>query len=695
MMISANRLIRYSNRKTIRTELQKCSTFSNRSRSQLKIGRVCQNQFQLTSTERKSYHSFSSNLHKDSSIITTYQNASKVKVITGKYKGRNLPHRLISYNDGSSSSNMECLQHEIYVKPEFSESEDSMKNDDVSNPQLLPVLRKRISDTRIRNDMMKYNISDQFTSSQNRRKYHHENVEDIVKSDNQVQARKNLYLLQKLINKNIIMYQKRSRMHKLATFSTKTPKTTKTTKEPIDEEEDVSKSSGNSKTSSSENIKFNYEKYRNIPTTNSSQYEYNNYIELLQRNRAQALRAKTTLNVQRALYGNCIIAITKLGAWISSGSSAMLSEFIHSLVDCGNQSLLLIGLRDSAFVADRKHPYGYGKSMYFWALVSALGTFWLGAGISMRHSIEELMHPSVNEITWHVWGVLGTSLAVDGWVLYRTISGIQDTKPAHLSFYKHVSNLRDPATLAVLLEDGAACLGIVMASAGIALTAATGSPIYDGLAGIGISALLASIGLILVRINQRFLLGQAVDQETIAGIEKILLSRKSIDSVHSVQSQWTGPETFSYKAEVDFDGTYLAAKLMPRYQKEFMKAKETLNEDLNVMLSWYAEDIMRAVEREIRHIEAEIRREYPGAAFIELEPDSKDADRFAIDDGMETTLRDIERKGLNRMLKKLYVDNGVIIDENESTADATKESLKKAKPIQIRKAQDDNEKEYK
>jgi zinc transporter 9 len=132
------------------------------------------------------------------------------------------------------------------------------------------------------------------------------------------------------------------------------------------------------------------------------------------------------------------------------------------------------------------------------------------------------------------------------------------------------------------------------------------------------------------------------------------LSRRSIDHVHSIQSQWTGPETFSFKAEVDFDGTFLAAKLMPRYQEEFIKARNSLDQDLRVLLSWYAEDVMRTVEREIRHIEAEIRQVYPGAQYIELEPMSKDADRFAIDDGLEASLKRIEIENLNRYLRSLY-----------------------------------------
>mmetsp|Transcript_24432 Transcript_24432/g.34097 ORF Transcript_24432/g.34097 Transcript_24432/m.34097 type:complete len:674 (-) Transcript_24432:22-2043(-) len=379
-------------------------------------------------------------------------------------------------------------------------------------------------------------------------------------------------------------------------------------------------------------------------------------IQRKQESKRENARAKTVENVRRALTGNLVICAAKLGAWVSSGSSSMLSEFVHSVVDCGNQGLLLLGLRDSRNVADKSHPYGYGKSIYFWALVSALGTFFLGAGLSMTHAVGELIHPSLSDISWEVWTVLGFSLAVDGYVLGKTVAGIRESMPENVSFWSHVQKIRDPATLAVLLEDGAACLGVVIAVGGIGATQMTGLPVFDGIAGVAISCLLGTMGLVLVKINHRFLLGQAVDHDITEGIKQMLLNRRSIDNVYSVQSQWTGPETFSYKAEVDFDGTFLAAKLMPRYQSEFLEVRDTLDQELRVLLSWYAEDIMRTVEREVRHIEAEIRGQYPGAEFIELEPMSKDADRFAVDDALQAQLRRIELERLNRYLKSLYPD---------------------------------------
>lgn len=397
--------------------------------------------------------------------------------------------------------------------------------------------------------------------------------------------------------------------------------------------------------------------------------EFFSQIRRLQTRRKEESRKKTAANVNRALWGNVIICTAKFGAWLSSGSSAMLSEFIHSCVDCGNQALLLVGLRDSSMEADRKHPYGYGKSIYFWALVSALGTFFLGAGVSMTHAVGEVMNPSLHEINTTVWGVLGLSFVVDGYVLSRTIQETLATKPKGIKYFQHLSNMRDPAVLAVLLEDGAACLGVVMCFGGIAASHFTGNPIWDGVAGVGISSLLGCMGLALVRMNHRFLLGQAVDRDITDDIEKILLSRRSVDSIGSVQSQWTGPETFSYKAEVDFDGTYISAKLHSIYQAEFMQIKDSMDDELQVLLALYAEDVIRTVEREVRHVEAYIRKKYPGAEYIELEPMSRDADRLAIDDNLEGNLRRVESDALNRFLKTLRKE-GAAKDQLSSDAKA-------------------------
>jgi len=184
--------------------------------------------------------------------------------------------------------------------------------------------------------------------------------------------------------------------------------------------------------------------------------------------------------------------------------------------------------------------------------------------------------------------------------------------------------------MAILLEDGAACLGVLIAIGGIGLSKYTGSPTWDAAAGVSISLLLAGMGTVLARINEKFLIGQAVEPEITRDIDAILLAQPSIAGISFVQSQWISPYTFAYKAEVDFDGTYLAARLLDRYEAEFRQA-DLGGTDLPVLLAWYAEDVMRVVEREVRQVEARIRERHPEAAFIELEPDSGDADALAID----------------------------------------------------------------
>jgi hypothetical protein len=144
----------------------------------------------------------------------------------------------------------------------------------------------------------------------------------------------------------------------------------------------------------------------------------------------------------------------------------------------------------------------------------------------------------------------------------------------------------------------------------------------------------------------------------------------------------TGPETFSYKAEVDFDGTYLAAKLMPVYQSEFLQIRDSMDEELQVLLALYAEDVIRTVEREVRHVEAYIRKKYPGAEYIELEPMSRDADRLAIDDNLEGELRRVESDALNRYLISLRKEEAAkekeYNDAQQATTDAQQASRHKA-----------------
>lgn len=262
----------------------------------------------------------------------------------------------------------------------------------------------------------------------------------------------------------------------------------------------------------------------------------------------KAFRSTSRDVVFRAMAGNTAIMLLKVAAWLKTGSSAMLSEAIHSLVDTGNQALLILGLRQASGVPDKKHQYGYGRAAYFWSLISALGIFWLGAGVTVAHGIQTIFYPPKElTLSWEVWSVLGCSFLIDGWVLKRSVQELLAMKPKGKSFFQHLAHTKDPFMMAVLLEDSAACTGVIIAACGIGASHVTGNPLWDSLASISIGVLLGGVAVTLIRLNQKYLLGQSVEPEIEQGIRELLLSRPSIDNVYAVQSQWVGPSTFSYK----------------------------------------------------------------------------------------------------------------------------------------------------
>ena len=152
--------------------------------------------------------------------------------------------------------------------------------------------------------------------------------------------------------------------------------------------------------------------------------------------------------------------------------------------------------------------------------------------------------------------------------------------------------------------------------------------------------------------NQRLLLGQSVDRATEKNIQNLLMSRPAIEAVHSVQSQWVGPAAFNYKAEVDFDGTYLAAQLHREYEPMFTESTH-LKADLPLMLAWYAEDVTRLVEKEVKASESLIRASFPQAVHIELEPDSKDKNIPAYQQTTEKKEREAMDQALNAVQQVL------------------------------------------
>jgi cation diffusion facilitator family transporter len=245
--------------------------------------------------------------------------------------------------------------------------------------------------------------------------------------------------------------------------------------------------------------------------------------------------------VYAALAANLLIALTKFVAAAFTGSSAMWSEGVHSLVDTGNQALLLYGLRRAQRPADARFPFGYGKEVYFWTFVVALLVFATGAGLSFyegwRHLGEpaELENPVINYL------VLVIAMAVEGsswFVAYRQFGRMRGRR----GVVEAVRRGKDPTVIAVLFEDSAALAGLVVAAAGVALYHYTGNRVFDAAASMVIGAILAGTAFWLAFETKGLLIGESANQEVVAEIRRLASRYPEVERVNDVLTMHVGPD---------------------------------------------------------------------------------------------------------------------------------------------------------
>ena len=253
-----------------------------------------------------------------------------------------------------------------------------------------------------------------------------------------------------------------------------------------------------------------------------------------------------------ALAGNTLISITKFGAAAYTGSSAMLSEGIHSLVDTGNQFLLLYGIRRAAKPADSDFPFGYGKEIYFWSFIVAILIFALGGGISIYEGISSLQHPEPISSPVINYVVLGLALLFEGaawWFAFREFN----KQRGKWGYIEAIQRAKDPTIFVVLFEDSAAMLGLVVAFVGIALSHYTGILIFDSIASIIIGLILIGTSIWLVYETKGLLIGESANHSTISDIRDTLQSNSSIEHVNEVLTMHMGPDYILATISVDFD----------------------------------------------------------------------------------------------------------------------------------------------
>ena len=261
-----------------------------------------------------------------------------------------------------------------------------------------------------------------------------------------------------------------------------------------------------------------------------------------------------------ALLANLGIAVSKFVAAAITGSSAMLTEGVHSVVDSTNQLLLMWGRHAARRPPDRLHPFGYGRELYFWSFVVAVLVFALGAGVSVYEGIIHIMEPehAVSPIIAYV--VLLVAFLLEGWSTVEAFKEFRDSK-GKLGWFEAIRHSKDPPAFIVLLENGAAMAGIVAAAIGLMLSQLTGDPFYDGAASVVIGLILGVTAFLLAYESKGLLIGEAADPELVESIRALACSIPGVVGVGYVLTLHSSPDQITVMMNVDFDDDIRAAEV--------------------------------------------------------------------------------------------------------------------------------------
>ena len=275
-----------------------------------------------------------------------------------------------------------------------------------------------------------------------------------------------------------------------------------------------------------------------------------------------------------AFAGNALIAMTKFAAAAVTGASAMFSEAVHSLVDTGNQVLLLHGMKRAARPADEDHPFGYSREIYFWSFVVAVLIFSIGAGVSLYEGVKRIMHPSPIEHAFVNYIVLGAAFVFEAgswWVAFREFRGLKGSR----GYFEAVRISKDPVLFTVLFEDSAALLGIIVAFAGIALGQATGQEWMDGAASVLIGVILALVSVFLAYECKGLLVGEGASRQVVESIRALIGEHAGKVSINELLTMHLGPDDVLVNMSLDFDDGLSAADVEALVSELERKIKDT------------------------------------------------------------------------------------------------------------------------
>ena len=286
-----------------------------------------------------------------------------------------------------------------------------------------------------------------------------------------------------------------------------------------------------------------------------------------------------------ALAANVGIAVAKFAAAAFTGSSAMLTEGVHSLVDSTNHVLLLYGTKQSRKPADKMHPLGYGRELYFWSFVVAMLVFTLGAGVSVYEGVLHMLAPEPAGDLPIAFAVLGVAAALEGWSTWEALKQFNAAR-GDKSILRALKDTKDAPTLIVLLENAGAMAGLAIAAAGLAITWATGNPLWDGAASVLIGLVLGATACLLLVEAKGLLIGEAADPALVEAIRRCAEAHAGVVSVAEVLTVHQAPDRVVSVISADFDDTITA----------------------------------RDVEQTVRDIEAEVARLFPIITRVYVRP---------------------------------------------------------------------------
>jgi zinc transporter 9 len=320
--------------------------------------------------------------------------------------------------------------------------------------------------------------------------------------------------------------------------------------------------------------------------------------------------------VVQAIAGNSFITVIKFIGWFFSMSPSLLAEAIHSFADTLNQILLLVGLKQSNTQATREHPTGTGGARYLWNLISAVGIFFIGFGVTFYHGIHSLMagHYEVGPVSYLGIGVLIVSLIVEAYVLKQAHVEVKKQKgnKSYLTFFKESD---DPTLVAILLEDGVAVLGVLFALMGIGLGQIFQSALFDIFASIGIALLLGFMAVALAFINSKLLIGKSLTIHKESVIKTYIEELDEIKHIENLSTKITGAGQVRLSLEIELNAQSI---IDPNVLEDDVTKIES-GESAHKVILKSNERILRSAGMAINNLELKIQKEFPEINIIDFE----------------------------------------------------------------------------